>query len=84
MSLCVFLSLCLRAMCMHACICAEASLRAAKVLETKAFIAQFLEQQEAAKRAREARDRAEEQKRQDHWTMVRAFVFLNQDVYVRA
>jgi len=48
----------------------EASLRANKVLETKAFIAQFLEQQEAAKRAREARDAAEEQKRQDHWTMV--------------
>ncbi|KAF5828122.1 tumor suppressor, Mitostatin-domain-containing protein [Dunaliella salina] len=39
---------------------AEATLKAAKVQETKAFIAQFLEQQEAAKRAREARDRAEE------------------------
>jgi len=50
---------------------AEATLRAAKVQETKAFIAQFLEQQEAARRAREARDKAEEQKRLDHWTMVR-------------
>eukprot|EP00967_Tisochrysis_lutea_P031117 scaffold36644_cov19-Tisochrysis_lutea.AAC.1 len=51
------------------CLNYQATLRAAKVQETKAFIAQFLEQQEAARRAREARDKAEEQKRLDHWTM---------------
>lgn len=48
-------------------------MRANKVTETKAFIQQFLEQQEEQKRAMLARDAAEEQKRQDHWTMVSCF-----------
>lgn len=48
-----------------------ASLKRQRVDETKAFIAQFLQDQEDAKRAKKAAEREEEQKIQEYWQKVR-------------
>eukprot|EP00195_Chlamydomonas_chlamydogama_P011039 CAMPEP_0202890232 /NCGR_PEP_ID=MMETSP1392-20130828/721_1 /ASSEMBLY_ACC=CAM_ASM_000868 /TAXON_ID=225041 /ORGANISM="Chlamydomonas chlamydogama, Strain SAG 11-48b" /LENGTH=479 /DNA_ID=CAMNT_0049573769 /DNA_START=242 /DNA_END=1678 /DNA_ORIENTATION=- len=50
---------------------AESALRRQKQDETKAFIAQFLEEQDVARRAKAAAEREEERKIQDYWSMVR-------------